>query len=186
MSRSPLDLKPEMTPPDNPAGAYIADPNPSVERRAELIGEVERLPSHLRGLVAGLTAVQLDTKYKNWTVRQIVHHLADSHLNAYVRMKLALTEDQPTIKPYNETKWSQLPDAVGMEAEVSLRLLDGLHARWTAAWRAMTSADFERGYFHPEYGRTIRLAEALGMYAWHCRHHGEMIAWLRKQHGWET
>jgi len=168
-----------MTPPDNPAGPYTPDPNPSAARRAELIAEIEQFPAKLRGLVAGLTPTQLDTKYKNWTVRQIVHHLADSHTNGYVRTKLTLTEDRPTIKPYDETRWSALPDATGLDPEVSLRLLDSLHARWAAVWRAMGDADFAREYVHPEFGKAFRLAEVLGLYAWHGRHHAAMIAWLR-------
>jgi hypothetical protein len=174
-----------MIPPDNPGGAYVAESNPSDNRRKELITEIEQLPAKLWQLVAGLRPDQLDTKYKNWTVRQIVHHLADSHVNAYVRTKLALTEDRPTIKPYDETKWSQLPDAVGLDVEVSLRLLEALHSRWSAALRAMTAGDFEREYFHPELGKAVRLAEVIGLYVWHGRHHSEMIRWLRNTHQWE-
>jgi hypothetical protein len=169
-----------MTPPDNPAGPYVAEPSLSPARRAELIGEIEQFPARLRSLVAGLTATQLDTKYKNWTVRQIVHHLADSHANGYVRTKLTLTEEKPTIKPYDETKWSELPDAKGLDPEVSLRMLEAVHTRWAAVLRAMADPDFERVYVHPEYGKTFRLAEVLGLYAWHGRHHGGMIAWLRE------
>ena len=99
-----------MTPPDFPAGKYEPDANPTAARRAELIAEIERLPARVTELVAGLSAAQLDTKYKNWTVRQIVHHLADSHMNAFVRYRLALTEDRPTIKPYDENRWADLAD----------------------------------------------------------------------------
>jgi hypothetical protein len=169
-----------MTPPDNPAGPYTPDPNPSPARRAELIAEFERFPAELRRLVAVLSPSQLDAKYKNWTARQIVHHLADSHANGYVRTKLALTEDRPTIKPYDETKWSALPDATGMDVEVSLRMLEGVHARWAAVWRAMADAEFGREYFHPEYGKTFKLAEVLESYAWHGRHHAAMVEWVGK------
>ena len=167
-----------MTPPANPAGAYTADPSPA--RRVEFIAEIEQFPAKVRGLVAGLTPGQLDTKYKNWTVRQIVHHLADSHANGYIRTKLTLTEDRPTIKPYDETRWSALPDATELDVDVSLRMLEGVHARWATVWRAMGEAEFEREYVHPEYGKTFQLAEVLGLYAWHGRHHGAMIAWLRE------
>ena len=166
--------------PDQPAGPYVAEPNPSSERRAELIGEIEMFPKRLRQLVAGLSAAQLDTTYRNWTVRQIVHHLADSHINAYVRTRLALTEDTPTIKPYDESRWSELADAKRIDVEHSLAILDGLHARWAMTFRSMRDEDFDRSYFHPEMNRAVRLAEMLGLYAWHGRHHSEMIAWLRQ------
>jgi DinB superfamily len=175
---------PKMIPPDNPSGEYVADPDPSIDRQSELILEIERFPVRLRRLITGLAEDHLSTKYKNWTIRQIVHHLADSHVNAYVRTKLALTEDCPTIKPYDETQWSNLPDACTAEVESSLRLLDGVHARWATTWRSMTSAHFTRTYLHPEFGKVFRLDEVLGLYAWHGRHHGAMIAWLRRQHGW--
>jgi hypothetical protein len=168
-----------MTPPDNPAGAYVPEPNPSPARRAELIAEIERLPAELRRYSAALSPKQLDTRYKNWTARQIIHHLADSHANGYVRTKLTLTEDRPTIKPYDETKWSALSDATSVGVEVSLRILEGVHARWAAVWRAMND-EFGREYVHPEYGRTFRLAEVLGLYAWHGRHHGAMVEWIGK------
>ena len=173
-----------MTPPQNPAGEYTPDPAPSPARRAELIAQDERLPIDARAAVAGLTAAQLDTKYRNWTVRQIVHHLADSHINAYVRFRLTLTEDTPTIKPYDETRWSELPDARIEDVEASLKLLEGAHARWTRLLRSMSDAEFERAYNHPEYKKTYRLAEVLGMYAHHGRHHTGQILWLRRTNGW--
>lgn len=170
--------------PDNPAGDYVADPRPSAVRRAELISEIEYLPARLEQLVDGLTAEHLNTKYRNWTIRQIVHHLADSHLNGYIRTKLTLTEERPTIKPYDESKWSQLPDIVHTDINASFKILAGVHARWAATFQAMTADEFDREYIHPEYQRAFRLAEQLGLYAWHGRHHSEMIAWLRKEHGW--
>jgi pterin-4a-carbinolamine dehydratase len=173
-----------MTPPAFPAGEYVPEFHPTPARRAELIAEIEALPAKVRALVAGLTATQLDTKYKNWTVRQIVHHLPDSHVNAYVRVKLTLTEDRPTIRPYDETRWSELPDARTADIELSLKLLEAVHARWVPVLRAMTDADFEREYVHPEYGKTFRLAEAIGMYAHHGRHHAAQIAWVKGRHGW--
>jgi hypothetical protein len=169
-----------MTPPDNPAGVYSPEPNPSPARRAELIAEFERLPADLRRHAAVLSPKQLDAKYKNWTARQIIHHLADSHANGYIRTKLTLTEDRPTIKPYDETKWSSLPDATSLDVEVSLRFLEGVQTRWAAVLRAMTDAEFGREYFHPEYGKAIKLAEVLGLYAWHGRHHGAMVEWVGK------
>lgn len=173
-----------MTPPDYPAGEYDREPNPTLQRRAELVAEIETLPTKLRALVTGLSAAQLDTKYKSWTIRQIVHHLPDSHVNAYVRFKLTLTEDRPTIRPYDETAWSELPGNRTGDVEPSLRLLETVHAMWVAVMRAMTDAEWERAYVHPEYKITVTLAEALGMYAHHGRHHAGQIAWLRWENGW--
>jgi uncharacterized damage-inducible protein DinB len=173
-----------MTPPDFPAGPYEPDAAPSAARRAELITEIDRLPAKARLAVGWLTNEQLDTPYKKWTVRQIVHHLADSHANAYVRFRLTLTEESPTIKPYDETRWAELPDARGMDVEVSLRLLEALHARWVTLLRSLSDAEWERTYVHPEYGKTFRLAEVLGLYAHHGRHHTGQIEWLRQQKGW--
>jgi len=167
-----------MSGPEFPAGAYEAEVHPTAERRAELIAEIEGLPGRVRELVAGLSAAQLDTKYRNWTIRQIVHHLADSHMNALVRFRLALTEDRPTIKPYDQSRWAELPDAKSADVMLSIELLEALHARWVALLRAMSEADFERTYFHPEYQTEFRLAEVLGLYAHHCRHHSAQIVWL--------
>jgi hypothetical protein len=133
--------------------------------------------------VGELTSPQLDTLYKNWTIRQIAHHLADSHINAFTRFKLALTEDVPTIKPYNETLWSELADAKSGPVEPSLAILDGIHARWSGLIDQLSSADFKREFHHPELGRQVSLAEALAMYAWHCEHHLAQIDWLREQRG---
>jgi hypothetical protein len=172
-----------MKAPEFPVGPYVAEPNPSVDRRAEWIGEIERLPQRLKELTAGLTPAQLDVPYRNWTVRQIVHHLADSHMNAFVRFRLALTEDRPAIKPYDETRWADLVDTRSADIELSLRLLEALHARWTLLLRAMSDRDFERSYYHPEHAREFTLSEALGMYAHHGRHHAGQIAWLRESGG---
>jgi uncharacterized damage-inducible protein DinB len=173
-----------MSPPQNPAGEYVPDTSPSAAKRAELIAEIAALPAKVRGLVANLTPVQLDTKYKNWTVRQIVHHLADSHANAYVRFKLALTETNPTIKPYDESKWAELPDTKSADIGPSLAMLDAVHARWVTVLKAMADADFTRTFTHPEFGKQFTLGEMLGLYAWHGRHHPGQIAWLKKEKGW--
>ena len=173
-----------MTPPQYPVGPLTAETPTSPERRQELITILEKAPAALRAAVAGLSAAQLDTKYKNWTVRQIVHHLADSHINAYVRFKLALTEETPTIKPYDETRWSELEDARTADIALSLALLDPLHARWVRLLRVMTPEQFDRTFYHPESNETIPLARSLNVYAWHCRHHTGQILWLREQHGW--
>lgn len=175
-----------MPPPDSPAGAYVPELNPTPARRAEMIAEIDRLPARVADLVAGLTAAQLDTTYKNWTVRQIAHHLADSHMNAFVRFRLALTEDTPTIKPYDENRWADLADTKAADVGLSVKLLEGLHARWVVLMRAMTEAEWARSYYHPEHKQEFTLAEVLGLYAHHCRHHAGQIAWLRGEKGWAS
>ena len=151
-----------------------------------LIGEIAATPGSLRSAVAGLSRDQLETRYRpgGWTVKQLVHHVPDSHLNAYTRFKLALTEDEPTIKPYEEAKWAELPDSQRVPIEVSLDLLDALHLRWVALLRAMDAADFNRSFRHPEHDRILTLAQLLGLYAWHGRHHVGHITALRKREGW--
>jgi hypothetical protein len=170
--------------PQYPAGPYAPEDDYGSERREALIAEIARAPEVLRRAVAGLSPVQLETRYRNWTIRQIVHHIADSHVNAYVRFRLALTEDHPTIKPYDEGRWVTLADARTGDIAPTLALLEGLHARWVALLRAMTAEQFLRAYFHPETSGAVRLSGALSNYAWHGRHHTAQILWLRKQHGW--
>jgi uncharacterized damage-inducible protein DinB len=153
--------------------------------RREAIEVIAETPGKLRAAVAGLSAVQLDTPYRDggWTVRQVVHHLPDSHLNAYVRLRLALTEEQPTIRPYQENLWAELPDAKSGPIKMSLALLDALHDRWVRLWRSLTAEQFGRVLFHPEHGpRTVDWLVFL--YAWHGRHHTAHITELRKQRGW--
>lgn len=149
------------------------------------IAAIAALPENLRSAVADLTQEQLDTPYREggWTVRQLVHHLADSHANAVIRVRLALTEDWPTIKPYNEKLWAELPDAQKGALDASLELLDGLHARWTLLLASLAEEQWQRGYTHPENGRQS-IAEATALYAWHCRHHLAHITELRKRSGW--
>ncbi len=173
-----------MTPPDNPAGPYTPEPAPSSQRRAEQIAAIADLPRRLRATIAGLSDAQLDTPYKQWTVRQIVHHLADSHANAFIRCRLALTEDAPTIKPYDETRWAELADTRAANVGWSLDLLEALHARWVYLLRSLSDADFAREYVHPQYGKRFTLGELLGLYAHHGQHHTAQIEWLRQQHGW--
>jgi hypothetical protein len=173
-----------MEPPQNPAGEYVAEAHFSRARRDEFIAVIAGAPAALRAAVAGLDEGQLDTRYRNWTIRQIVHHLADSHVHAYCRFKLALTEERPTIKPYDESKWSALPDAVKGAIGPSLLIMDGLHARWAECLRGMTDEQFARAFFHPEPNKSITLGEALSSYAWHCRHHTAQILWVRERRGW--
>jgi len=149
------------------------------------IATLAELPEKMRSAVDGLGASQLDTPYREggWTVRQLVHHVADSHANSYVRMRLALTEDWPTIKPYDEKLWAELSDAKSAPIELSLELLDGLHARWTLLLKSLTEEQWQRGYVHPVNGRQS-LAEAVALYDWHSRHHLAHIVELRKRMGW--
>jgi hypothetical protein len=144
--------------------------------RSRHIETIEHTPATFLSLVKGRTDAQLDAPYRpgGWTVRQVVHHVPDSHMNAYIRMKFAVTEDGPAIKAYDETKWAELPEARSGPAEMSLALLDALHRRWVMFLRALTDADFGKVYVHPEMGR-VTLDEALALYSWHCRHHGAHI-----------
>ena len=151
-----------------------------------LIAEIAATPGALRSAVAGLSRDQLETPYRpgGWTVKQVVHHVPDSHMNAYNRFKLALTEDEPTIKPYDEAKWAELPDSLRVPVEVSLDLLDNLHVRWLALLRSMDAAMFRRGLRHPEHGKVLTLQQMLGLYAWHGRHHVAHITALKEREGW--
>ena len=150
------------------------------------IDEIAAAPAALRAAVAGLSPEQLDTPYRpgGWTVRQLVHHVPDSHMNAYVRFKLALTEDEPTIKPYEEARWAELPDVKTVPVSVSLTLLDMLHERWLGVLRTLSPADRRRGFRHPEHGRVLTLEQALALYAWHGRHHAAHVTALRERSGW--
>ena len=139
----------------------------------------------MRAAVAGLTPERFDTPYRpgGWTVRQVVHHVPDSHMNAYVRFKLALTEDEPTIKPYEEAAWAELADSASTPADVSLTLLETLHDRWVRLLRSMTEADFARKFRHPQLG-VVPLDKNLALYAWHGKHHVAHITSLRQRMGW--
>jgi uncharacterized damage-inducible protein DinB len=159
--------------PRYPIGRFTWDGDTSPASRAQRIADVEALPAALRDAVRGLSDAQLDTPYRDggWTVRQVVHHVPDSHMNAFVRFKLALTEDTPTIKPYDESRWATLPDVRDTPPDVSLALLDALHRRWVALLRAMSPEEFSRSFMHPEQGRTMTLDQALALYSWHGKHH---------------
>jgi len=153
--------------------------------RAEAIDQLAALPSRLRAALAGLDAARLDTPYRpgGWTVRQVAHHLADSHLNAYVRLRLALTEDSPAIKPYAEARWAELPDARVGDVGPSLAILDGLHERWATLLGTLRGADWARTFRHPELG-VVTLDRNLQVYAWHSRHHVAHVTSLRERMGW--
>jgi hypothetical protein len=183
---SKLALEPEFTmqPPQNPAGEFVAEENIGPERRAEVIAVIEKAPANLRKAVAGLSEEQLDVRYRNWTIRQIVHHLADSHVNSYIRFKWALTEEQPTIKAYYEDRWAALADSRTGDIQAPLALLEGLHARWVLLLHSMTEPQFSRSFIHPETAKSLSLNGALSYYGWHCRHHTAQISWIREQRGW--
>jgi DinB superfamily len=157
----------------------------TVEERWRHLRDIAELPAKLREAVAGLAPQHLDIPYREggWTIRQIVHHIPDSHMNSYVRFKLALTEDQPTIKPYDEKLWAEIPEARTAPIEVSLDMVDALHGRWSLMLANMTDADFERSIFHPEIG-ALTLKSMVAGYGWHCRHHVAQIVATRRRMGW--
>jgi len=172
--------------PRYPIGRFTAPERYTPESRAAAVTELRALPAAMRAAVAGLDAEQLDTPYREggWTARQLVHHVADSHLNAYIRHKLAVTEDEPTIKPYSEKAWSELEDARVAGPEVSLALLSALHARWAAFLDTLPASAFDRGFVHPESKRRMSVDWSLAMYAWHGHHHVAQITTLRAARGW--
>lgn len=168
-----------------PIGRFVARaPLPAEERRA-LIDDIAVLPRDLRAAVSDLSSDQLATPYRpgGWSVRQVVHHLPDSHLNSYVRFKLAVTEHEPSVKGYDEAAWAELADATGADIETSLLLLEALHRRWTRFLRSLDDEQFAWVFLHPELGR-VTLATNVQLYAWHGRHHLAHITRLRQRQGW--
>jgi uncharacterized damage-inducible protein DinB len=167
-----------------PVGRYTPGGEITPEQRQEWIGIVAACPARLRAAVQGLDESQINTPYRDggWTVRQVVHHVPDSHMNAYVRMKLGLTEDAPTIKTYEEAEWAGLADA-RLPVDVSLTLLEALHERWVAVLRSLDDTQWKRTFRHPDWGE-MTLEDALRMYAWHSRHHVAHITGLRERQGW--
>jgi hypothetical protein len=166
---------------------YEAPPTGSLseDQKQKLVDDISRAPANLRAAVAGLSASQLDTPYRpgGWTVRQVTHHVPDSHMNAYIRFKLALTESEPTIKPYEQQLWAELADTKGTPIEVSLTLLDSLHDRWVRLLRSLKPEDWKRTFRHPELG-AVSLEKNLALYAWHGKHHVTHITSLRERNGW--
>jgi uncharacterized damage-inducible protein DinB len=169
-----------------PIGQFTFQGPFNKEQCQGFIDQIEAAPPRLRAAVADLSPEQLDTPYRpgGWTVRQVVHHLPDSHLNAYVRFRLALTEDEPAIRPYYEDRWAELEDARTAPVEVSLALLESLHGRWVLLLRSLTDKDFARAFKHPELG-VVSLDKNISMYAWHGRHHTAQITSLRERRGWK-
>lgn len=168
-----------------PIGTFSYRAEITQEQRAALIREIAEAPRALRAAITGLDQAQLETPYRDggWTVRQVAHHVPDSHMNAYIRFKLALTEDGPTIKPYDESAWAKVADTARTPIEVSLDLLDALHRRWIVLLESLQPADFARGLVHPDHG-PITLDWMLQLYAWHGRHHVAHVTELRKRQGW--
>jgi hypothetical protein len=168
-----------------PIGQPVRQMHLGAAQRVPLIENVEKFPTRLGVAVNGLSAAQLDTPYRpgGWTVRQLSHHLADSHMNAFVRFKLTLTEDKPTIKTYEESLWAETPEAKTPPIETSLALIENLHKRWVILLKAMTEEQWARQLTHPERG-LVTLDENLCLYSWHCLHHVAHITSLRKREGW--
>jgi hypothetical protein len=156
----------------HPIGRFSFQPPSTAEQRKQWIADIEEAPAKMRAAVAGLSEEQLNTPYREggWTVRQVVHHVPESHMNAYIRFKLALTENEPTVKPYDEAAWAETADVRETPIEVSLALLDNLHQRWVILLRSMSDADFQKQFRHPELG-VVSLEKNLALYAWHGKHH---------------
>lgn len=169
-----------------PVGKFTMPTEWAASTLAEWRTNLAELPAKMRAAVAGLSDAQLDTPYRDggWTVRQTVHHVADSHINAYCRFRLALTEDTPTIKPYLEARWAELPDARTLPIAPSLGILDGVHTRLLALIDTMTPEQWRRSFVHPEQGRTMTVAQAAALYSWHSRHHVAHINKLCSRRGW--
>jgi len=173
-----------MPDPRYPIGRFEPPAAYTRELRERFIREIEQTPAELERAVSGLTDRQLEQSYREggWTVRQVVHHVADSHMNAYIRFKLAVTEEKPTIKPYHEARWAELEDAVLAEIAASLALIEGLHGRWVRFLRSLEEAQFDRKFHHPDIG-VVSLDWALALYAWHGRHHVAHITSWRAGRG---
>lgn len=168
-----------------PIGPYVQKPF-SHKQKEEWLLDLKFLPEELEMAVSNLDAYQLQTPYREggWTVQQLVHHVADSHMNAYIRFRLGLTEINPPIKPYEEKEWAKLPDSNAVPINVSLTLLHALHQRWLATIKDLTEEEWERTVFHPEHKKELSLWMLLGLYAWHGKHHVKHITALRERKGW--
>ncbi len=174
-----------MTDPRFPIGNFQPQASYSAAEKTALLEVIARTPQDLRAALEGLTEAQLETPYRDggWTLRQVAHHVPDSHINAYVRTKLALTEDAPIIKPYDEAGWALLEDTKAVPLEVSLRLLEAIHTRWVVLLQSLQPSDWARTYQHPVSG-AISLERMLALYAWHGQHHVAHVTSLRKQKNW--
>jgi len=169
-----------------PVGKYTAPQSIEAVNIPLHITTIAALPEKLRKATESLNNEQLDTPYREngWTIRQVVHHLADSHINSYCRFKLAMTEENPVIKPYLEDKWANFDDAKSASIDYSLNIIEAVHGRWVLFLKAMNTDDFKRTFFHPEHQRAVSLFQALALYSWHCDHHLAHITELKKRSGW--
>lgn len=169
-----------------PIGPFKKPTLITAELLQSYITDIASFPNHLRSEVENLTQMQLDTPYREggWTIRQVVNHCADSHMNSLIRFKLALTENQPTIKPYDEARWAELADSNHMPVEPALKTLEGLHERWVVLLNSLTNAMLERIFIHPEHGKAFRIDETIALYAWHGKHHLAHITTLKDRMGW--
>ena len=169
-----------------PTGKFTFDPDITPDKRAKSIAAIREAPALMRAAVQGLSDAQVDTPYREggWTPRQIAHHVAESHMNAYIRFKLAITESNPTIKPYDENLWAKTPDVAREPAATSIALLESLHRRWVTLLEAMRPEDFARTVFHPEHKRELSLDWMLQLYSWHGKHHASHIPSLRARRAW--
>lgn len=169
-----------------PIGKFIPAEYISDQDLDLYIKNIKEFPGHLKNLVEDWNDDQLDTQYRpgGWKVRQLINHISDSHMNSFIRFKLALTEDNPTIKCYNETKWAELQDSFSMDIKPALQILKGLHKRWVFELKSLTNREFESTFFHPEENRTITLKESVAFYSWHCEHHLAHIKNLKIEKGW--
>ena len=169
-----------------PVGRFTLPEQISSDDKVNFIDVISSFPEKIKEAVKGLNDTQLDTPYRpgGWTIRQVVHHCADSHMNALIRFKLALTENNPVITPYLQDKWAKLSDSISLPVESSLRTIQGIHARWTTLLQSMQADDYKKAYFHPEKQRLVLLEEAVASYAWHCRHHLAHILNCSKANNW--
>ncbi|MBL1221109.1 putative metal-dependent hydrolase [Chryseobacterium sp. L7] len=169
-----------------PIGQFEAPQNICDIKLDEHIKVIKNFPGKLKDLIEHFTDDQLDTPYREggWTVRQLVNHIADSHINSFIRFKLALTEDNPVIKPYDEAKWAELQDSLNMPVKPAMRMIKGTHQRWTVLLNTLTNKQFERTFHHPEQNKDYNLRHYLAFYVWHCDHHYAHIEHLKKEKGW--
>jgi uncharacterized damage-inducible protein DinB len=169
-----------------PIGKFQRPASITAADRARYIAEIAAAPARFRAAVKGLSPAQLDTPYRpgGWSVRQVVHHVPDSHMNSYMRFKLALTEDRPAVKGYDEARWAELADSRETPVEVSLALLENIHQRWLVLLRSLSDADFKKAFVHSEMGE-LSLEQTLALYAWHGAHHTAHITSLRQREGWK-
>ena len=169
-----------------PIGPFKKPEIISKELLQQWISDIQSFHIRLKNEVQHLNDKQLDTPYREngWTIRQVVHHCADSHMNSLIRFKLALTEEKPTIKPYFEERWAELADSKTMDISPSLKMIEGIHARWTVLLKSLNEEDLKRTFIHPEHGKEFRVDENIGIYAWHCNHHLAHITELKKSKNW--